>query len=882
MTTALPLAPLRDVLLRRSGLVFVEPAPSVIASEDLLRAFDIHLAELGYAMTHRLRARIAGTDVAALEALRAWTAQVLSRPIAAGQNHTPLFRRFPDDVPVDTWALWVRRVLVHFCQEVEQPCLTCGETGTTHVLSPCHHIVCDRCFDGSNYSGCPICNRKVDASPFFVPTEARALSPKEVVRMRLLDAGDDLGASVRELFQRFCARPQALSPTDRDDLAAIVRVTGELCIPWIPEVVPVRENRALILGTLFQHVAPAKVLPTARRMLTTATVVLRFVAVLSGRDGALQATAHWAEGATPNDPRWAEKTRKSLAAQEHAQRDYIKRYKTGAKVTLYQAVKTERYPVARLGRPLRRALLEVLEALPGDLRTEDMLRHRSLWTWVGELLHPHDYASRFPGAARSFEVVRGKLPDGSAAPPFMTYNARLGRAIAANDHQAFLAALRERPGELGRRYDHALRLAGNRRQAIEHTVEALSAVAERLSTPVLVTLLTHLPTRTKPAPVRLYWPKGALALGAQSPDRRPALRADAIAPAVRAVEAELLRRFARCGPVGDAVIDRALGSVVVPFNERTAGRSAVALPRGSRLTVPASKAIRLFLHWCEPKGGHTTDIDLSVGFYDDRWSLVGTCSYYNLTQKGVGDAVVARSSGDFTSAPPPDGASEFVDIDRAAARAAGYRYAAMIVNAYSGMAFSALERATAGVMLRDDLGGAHFDARTVELAFDLQGENGVYLPLVVDLANDALHWVDVYAPGTIAMNNVATSNRDVARLGPSLLAYFGSGERASMFDLGLLHAAARAERVTVRNTTGAMLRYTRRAGESAAGLLARLRAGDADGRVTSLGDLRAPVLGVLLRGDIALSEGARAYALFRERVTSPLSASDLLATPAEG
>ena len=53
--------------------------------------------------------------------------------------------------------------------------------------------------------------------------------------------------------------------------------------------------------------------------------------------------------------------------------------------------------------------------------------------------------------------------------------------------------------------------------------------------------------------------------------------------------------------LADRVIDAALADIVVPFNERTASRAAVALTRGSRVAVPDSKALRLFLHWCQPK-----------------------------------------------------------------------------------------------------------------------------------------------------------------------------------------------------------------------------------------------------------------------------------------
>src|SRR5690606_3959943 len=109
-------------------------------------------------------------------------------------------------------------------------------------------------------------------------------------------------------------------------------------------------------------------------------------------------------------------------------------------------------------------------------------------------------------------------------------------------------------------------------------------------------------------------------------------------------------------------------------------------------------------------------IDLSVGSYDASWKYKGVCSYYQLRYEKK-KKLLAQSSGDFTSAPFPEGASEFVDIHRENALAAGLRYAVMVVNNYAGLPFSQLERGFAGVMLREDVGGHHFDPRTVTLKF---------------------------------------------------------------------------------------------------------------------------------------------------------------------
>jgi hypothetical protein len=198
----------------------------------------------------------------------------------------------------------------------------------------------------------------------------------------------------------------------------------------------------------------------------------------------------------------------------------------------------------------------------------------------------------------------------------------------------------------------------------------------------------------------------------------------------------------------------------------------------------------------------------------------------------------------------------------------------MVVNNYAGMPFSQLERGFAGLMLRDDTGGATFDPRTVALRFSLSGDNGVFLPLVVDLAQRTLHWLDTYATGQFLFNNVKTSNRAIRRIGPEMLASFGSGVRPSMLDLALLHAAARCRRVERRARDGHVVAWVRRPDEPTAVFLRRLRKEAPDEQGARDDD--APVFAALLHGDRSVPMGSLVWALLPETVTSAVAASDLL------
>jgi hypothetical protein len=858
----------RELLLARRGLVFVDSTGPQLPENTVL-AVQLELAELGFVPSSRLQARLARCTLKELVALREWLIARLREQLG-DRKHEPLFRRFPRGVPTDTLALWWRKVLVHFLQAPDRPCLTCQRIGTTHVLSPCRHVVCDRCFDGSNYSACPICEHHVDrSSPFFQASPERE-KPREQPTFRLLDLGDDVHRQAQVLFVSLCERKQALSPDDRNALQSLVTEYRSRVLEWLPESIPVRENVALVFGTLVQCLPPDEVLPIAARFMTTATDVLRFVAVLSGTDGSLQRETIFVKVPRPtaNEQRrfWG-KIAAMLGAAPPAK----------GPATIKAPLQVNRFKVARLPRALRRTLLALLERIDRDRLIEDMLRHRSHWVWVGEFLHPHEYAERFPRVAEAFLVVRGKAPDGTPAPEFHGWYARVEQAVRARDARALVDLLAQRPGELARRLDLALRLAGDDEPAREHVIATFVAKLPALANPVLLGLRAQLPTRDRPAKVRVYWPKGKVARGISGPENRPVLSPAAIAPVVVAIDHELLRRWAERPRFEVGLVDEALRHVIVPFNERTASRSAIPLPRGSRVTVPPGKLLRLFLHWCEPaEGGRTTDLDLSIAFYDAAWNYAGVCSYYQLQFTGLNDELVAQSAGDLRSARWPDGATEFVDLHREPALTNDVRYAVAVINAYSGMSFSQLERAFAGVMLRDDPEGTHFDPRTVALKFALEGDNGVFMPFVFDVREGVLHWLDVHAKGQLEMNDVESSNAAITKIAPELIDYFASGVRPSMYDLALLHAAARCDRVFVRRATG-FSQYVRQPRESSVDFHRRLVGERAD--EPRSGPPRAegpPQFAALFQGDLALPVGSEVFSLTREQVTPTLAASDLI------
>src|SRR5262249_59526853 len=151
-----------DVLLRRQHTLFLPERPNgEPVDAALVRDLEQRMAALGYLLDGELRTKLADLNRRQLVAVGRVTLQVLAEASGDHVAHVPLFREFPAGTPLDTDGLYIERVLRWLLQEGDAPCLVCGKDAV-NALDPCGHLVCAFCFDGSNYSGCPICHRRIN------------------------------------------------------------------------------------------------------------------------------------------------------------------------------------------------------------------------------------------------------------------------------------------------------------------------------------------------------------------------------------------------------------------------------------------------------------------------------------------------------------------------------------------------------------------------------------------------------------------------------------------------------------------------------------------------------------------------------------------------
>src|SRR5688500_13887610 len=94
----------RDFLLQRRGLVFLTSTAGM-QSEESTRAVELELANVGYVLSSRLRARLLQCSLDELSAFHAWAPAALRNHVGGNRKHEPLLRRFPVGVPRDTAEL---------------------------------------------------------------------------------------------------------------------------------------------------------------------------------------------------------------------------------------------------------------------------------------------------------------------------------------------------------------------------------------------------------------------------------------------------------------------------------------------------------------------------------------------------------------------------------------------------------------------------------------------------------------------------------------------------------------------------------------------------------------------------------------------------------
>lgn len=387
----------------------------------------------------------------------------------------------------------------------------------------------------------------------------------------------------------------------------------------------------------------------------------------------------------------------------------------------------------RLSRAQRRFLVEELERVLGrgdwGRHLQDMHRFRERWKRVLRAIHPQEYPQ-----AKRVNLVRQMIhetnaPDMPVPPP--SRESEIARLVREGSVDKLVQLLTQQPGDFARRLHALIRHLPDKRAQI---VEAFAGVAPQVSARVLVQMWNFFHSaRQDEMPFRVVLTRAG---GARATFIRNTLAGE-YADVIEAIEKGLAGRLAGREFRIESRVAGALEACAVPLALRSSSSSAFALARGSRVPLGEKPWLRLFLHWRNIEPEVPTDIDLTAVFFNAQTHQTRWISYTHLRDETLG----AYHSGDIIDA--PEGAAEYIDVDRNKARRAGYRYLVVMAYAYSRHNFESIPDAQVGVMTRSDPhAGEHYEAGEMVVRTDLVTPSRAMTPTVIDLATGELVWVD--------------------------------------------------------------------------------------------------------------------------------------------
>ena len=187
-------------------------------------------------------------------------------------------------------------------------------------------------------------------------------------------------------------------------------------------------------------------------------------------------------------------------------------------------------------------------------------------------------------------------------------------------------------------------------------------------------------------------------------------------------EREIFRRY---GFEGQVAVDEKLKNKIVPFLSTNAD-----LDRGTKIKFEDSKYLYFVMHWVE-QAGRRTDLDHSYVCLDKDWNAE-TIYFGNQANSFI------AQSGDITSAPAPNGGTEYgrIDLKKIPSKV---QYIVPIMNVYCGDVFSENEVAYAGFMFSNE---GEFSLSRKHVRYDLSQPANSNIPFVMDVKAKEIIVVD--------------------------------------------------------------------------------------------------------------------------------------------
>ena len=422
----------------------------------------------------------------------------------------------------------------------------------------------------------------------------------------------------------------------------------------------------------------------------------------------------------------------------------------------------------------RRWLLSMLESC-GNLE-EDMDRYATKWIRLGEKLHPGEY-KEYRRANKAFQKIRNNSKG------IVTFQSKLQKAYVTKDMDQIIPLLKSRPGEFAKRLASVLRMDLSKNELV---LSAFADVAEKVSVPALLELQTLFATmNTKKQNIRVFFPNGKLSKMYTKENTLESIDDTICQQVVSICHQALVSELKEKESLGQVYIADGLENFIVPMKNRTASKQLRFVARGTRFPLGDSKYLMPFIYWKEKD--ERVDLDLSVTLYDQDFHRLAVCSYYGLSDRKFD----LYHSGDEQSA--PNGAVEFISMNRKKLKENGVAYIAVCVNSFTNQPFAELPECYVGLMEKNKvIKKKAFNPKEVVHRSDLVSDTRTCLASVIDINENAMIWTDLPCSdfnGESMANNVETHKSMIAKL----TTYMTNLQKPNMKDLVQANMEARGE-----------------------------------------------------------------------------------------
>ncbi len=402
---------------------------------------------------------------------------------------------------------------------------------------------------------------------------------------------------------------------------------------------------------------------------------------------------------------------------------------------------SENIKFPKMSRPQRRFVLANIEKCSNI--AENLNSYKGLWLTLGRFIHPGEHKNKFPKTFKAFDTLRNDK--------VATFNGILEKAIKARDLSGVLSLVSKRPGVFGRKLHEILDVFSNK----TGVVDEFNEVADQLELKNLLVLEKYFSTINDSDFRTVINKRGKVIVFPN--DKKGSLTVERLEKLNEAIKNAIVSKISATPLEFEEEtkvwIDPVLRNYVVPLSMRKQSDGLMNISRGTRIKVDVTKTIRLFNYWKESE--KRTDFDTSLIEFDKDMNYKGHVSYTNLSSSGI------SHSGDITSS--PNGASEFIDIDVTKLNS-GVKYLGIQVYVYSGEGFNQVEKSYAGWMIRDKASSSRksFDIKTVANKFNMVGKGKYAIPMILDVENEEIVFVDIFMNGTNSMNRVEGAVNDVS------------------------------------------------------------------------------------------------------------------------